>query len=156
MRKLHPAFVTAFATFCVLLCAAAIRATPGVLIVPLEHKFGWSRASISFAISVNLLLYGLMGPFCAAIAARIGIRRTMALAMGLLRSEERRVGKECRSLCDWSSDVCSSDLHLRQPAALRADGAVLRRHRRAHRHPAHHGLGDGPAQIGRASCRERV
>src|SRR4030095_8401668 len=27
-----------------------------------------------------------------------------------VRSEERRVGKECRSLCDWSSDVCSSDL----------------------------------------------
>src|SRR5499427_6392162 len=26
------------------------------------------------------------------------------------RAEERRVGKECRSLCDWSSDVCSSDL----------------------------------------------
>src|SRR5476649_1627672 len=26
------------------------------------------------------------------------------------RSEERRVGKECRSRCDWSSDVCSSDL----------------------------------------------
>src|SRR5476649_2552623 len=36
------------------------------------------------------------------------------------RSEERRVGKECRSLCDWSSDVCSSDLSrvpLRQAAA---------------------------------------
>src|SRR5260221_540390 len=28
-----------------------------------------------------------------------------------VRSEERRVGKECRSLCDWSSDVCSSDLN---------------------------------------------
>src|SRR5947207_2415404 len=28
----------------------------------------------------------------------------------MMRSEERRVGKECRSLCDWSSDVCSSDL----------------------------------------------
>src|SRR5215204_679802 len=27
-----------------------------------------------------------------------------------MRSEERRVGKECRSRCDWSSDVCSSDL----------------------------------------------
>src|ERR1035437_7311130 len=26
------------------------------------------------------------------------------------RSEERRVGKECRSWRDWSSDVCSSDL----------------------------------------------
>src|SRR3989344_3196679 len=32
------------------------------------------------------------------------------------RSEERRVGKECRSrrsTCDWSSDVCSSDLGCR-------------------------------------------
>src|SRR4030095_6413250 len=28
------------------------------------------------------------------------------------RSEERRGGKECRSLCDWSSDVCSSDLSI--------------------------------------------
>src|SRR5215204_2857653 len=34
----------------------------------------------------------------------------------LWRSEERRVGKECRSLCDWSSDVCSSDLRHREPA----------------------------------------
>jgi len=29
-----------------------------------------------------------------------------------MRSEERRVGKECISRCDWSSDVCSSDLML--------------------------------------------
>src|SRR6202049_813268 len=28
----------------------------------------------------------------------------------MTRSEERRVGKECRYQCDWSSDVCSSDL----------------------------------------------
>src|SRR5438034_810579 len=33
------------------------------------------------------------------------------------RSEERRVGKECRSLCDWSSDVCSSDLPCAQAHA---------------------------------------
>src|SRR5215204_544192 len=32
--------------------------------------------------------------------------------LNFFRSEERRVGKECRSLCDWSSDVCSSDLIL--------------------------------------------
>src|SRR5438034_432258 len=35
-----------------------------------------------------------------------------SLADGDSRSEERRVGKECRSLWDWSSDVCSSDLAL--------------------------------------------
>ena len=84
MKRFHPAWGVAGATFLVLLIAAAIRATASVLIVPLEHEFGWTRATISFAISVNLLFYGLMGPFCAALANRIGIRRTMMLAMGLL------------------------------------------------------------------------
>src|SRR5438132_1240613 len=42
----------------------------------------------------------------------------------IYRSEERRVGKESRSLCDWSSDVCSSDLFsaaagLRKPSDVR-------------------------------------
>src|SRR5690349_19697081 len=36
--------------------------------------------------------------------------RTNPSSGNLHRSEERRVGKECRSLRDWSSDVCSSDL----------------------------------------------
>ncbi|MGZ6126349.1 MAG: MFS transporter [Myxococcales bacterium] len=60
-RKLHPAFVVAGATFVVLLCAAAVRATPSILIVPLEREFGWSRALLSSAVSVNLVLYGLVG-----------------------------------------------------------------------------------------------
>ncbi len=83
-RRIHPAWGVAGATFLVLLVAAAIRATPGVLIVPFEREFGWTRATISVAISINLLLYGLMGPFCAAIADRFGVRRTMAFAMTLL------------------------------------------------------------------------
>src|SRR5438034_570842 len=36
----------------------------------------------------------------------------MLKSIRISRSEERRVGKEWRSLCDWSSDVCSSDLYL--------------------------------------------
>jgi MFS family permease len=84
MARIHPAWRIAGATFLVLLVAAAIRATAGVLIVPFEREFGWSRATISAAISVNLLLYGLMGPFCAAIADRFGVRRTMAVAMSIL------------------------------------------------------------------------
>jgi sugar phosphate permease len=86
MRRfpLHYGWVVAAVTFTVLMAAAGIRATPGVLIVPLEQALGWSRATISLAISINLLLYGLAGPFCAAIAQRFGIRRTMAGAMALL------------------------------------------------------------------------
>jgi MFS family permease len=82
--RLHYAWVVAAATFVILLCAAAVRATPGVLIVPLQREFGWSRALISGAVSVNLVLYGLMGPFAAAIMQRFGIRRTIMVALGVM------------------------------------------------------------------------
>src|SRR5882672_8194841 len=73
-----------------------------------------------------------------------------------LRSEERRVGKECRSLCDWSSDVCSSDLHHLDSAAGETKGHP---HQRPRAGPVDQGvrIGDEKAlEIGRASCRERV
>ncbi len=68
-------------TFLVGLLTAGVRAAPGVLIVPLEHEFGWSPATISFAVGINLLLYGLVGPFAAAVMDRFGVRRTMTLAL---------------------------------------------------------------------------
>jgi len=80
----HYAWLIVAVTFLTLLTTAGIRSTPGILIVPLEHEFGWSRASISVAVSVNLLLYGLMGPFAAAFFDKIGVRRTMAIALTLL------------------------------------------------------------------------
>lgn len=82
--RLHYAWIIAGVTFLTLLVTAGIRSTPGILIVPLEHEFGWSRATISIAVSVNLLLYGLMGPFAAAFFDRFGVRRTMATALLLL------------------------------------------------------------------------
>jgi sugar phosphate permease len=84
MRKPHYAWTVLATTFVVLLIAAAIRATPGILIVPLEGEFGWSRATISLAISTNLLLYGLMGPFAAGVINRYGPRRVMAAAIALI------------------------------------------------------------------------
>jgi sugar phosphate permease len=80
-RKLHYAWIVAGVTFLTLLVAAGLRATPGVLIVPLETEFGWSRATISFAIGVNIFLYGLIGPFAAAVMDRFGLRRTMLAAL---------------------------------------------------------------------------
>ncbi len=82
--KLHYAWIVAAVTFVVLLLTAGIRAAPGVLIVPLEDEFHWSRSTISFAVGVNLLLYGLIGPFAAALIDRFGVRRTMAVAAGQL------------------------------------------------------------------------
>ncbi len=79
--NVHYAWLVLALTFVTLLAAAAVRSSPSVLIVPLEQAFGWSPATISFAISINLLLYGLMGPFAAALMQRIGIRRTLVIAL---------------------------------------------------------------------------
>jgi len=82
--RVHYAWVVAAVIFMTLLAAVGIRATPGVLIVPLQHAFGWSPATISFAISINIILYGLMGPFAAALMQQVGIRRTIIGALALL------------------------------------------------------------------------
>jgi MFS family permease len=83
-RALHPAWVALAVTFLVLLSAAAVRATPGVLFLPLEQEFHWSRSTVSLAVSVNILLYGLVGPFAGALMQRLGVRRTTIIALALL------------------------------------------------------------------------
>jgi sugar phosphate permease len=79
--RLHYAWIVAAVTFLTLICTAGVRSMPGVLIVPLEQQFGWSRATISLAVSLNLLLYGLCGPFAAALMDRYGLRRVMTVAL---------------------------------------------------------------------------
>ncbi|MBV8778518.1 MAG: MFS transporter [Alphaproteobacteria bacterium] len=79
--RFHYGWVIVALTFILILVTAGVRAAPGVLIVPLEDEFHWSRATISFAVSVNLLLYGAVGPFAAAVMDRFGVRLTMALSL---------------------------------------------------------------------------
>jgi sugar phosphate permease len=80
-RMPHYAWIVAAVTFATLLIAGGIRGSAGILVVPLETEFHWSRATISFAVSVNMLLYGLIGPFAAALMESIGLRRTMLGAL---------------------------------------------------------------------------
>src|SRR2546430_2074139 len=84
--RVHYAWVVAGVTFLALLGAAGFRSTPGVLIVPLEQEFGWSAATISFAVSINLVLFGLVGPFAAALMDRSGVRAVMVGALLLIAS----------------------------------------------------------------------
>ena len=82
-RKWHYAWVIVGVCFAVAVMTAGVRSTPGVLIVPLEDEFGWSRATISFALGINLLLFGAIGPFAAAVMDRFGARRTITLALAV-------------------------------------------------------------------------
>src|SRR5437588_9953938 len=81
MRGLHYAWVVAGVTFLGLLASAGIGATRAVLVLPLEREFGWDRAAISLALSINLLLFGLCGPFAGALMTRFGVRRVMLAAL---------------------------------------------------------------------------
>ncbi|MFD8529693.1 MFS transporter [Streptosporangium canum] len=83
-RGLHRAWIVAGVAFVAILGAAGFRATPGVLITPLQEEFGWSRGTISLAVSVNLMLYGLTAPFAAALMNRFGMRRVVSGALLLV------------------------------------------------------------------------
>ncbi|WP_026925971.1 MFS transporter [Granulicoccus phenolivorans] len=83
-RRVHPAFWVAAVAGLALFSAAGFRAAPGALMVPLQQDFAWSTSVISLAVSVNLLLYGLVSPFAAALMERFGIRRVVATALALV------------------------------------------------------------------------
>jgi len=81
---IHPAWWVAVVAFIALVGAAGFRAAPGVLMVPLEEEFGWPRTLMSSAVSINLILYGLMAPFAAALMDRFGIRQVTSFALVLV------------------------------------------------------------------------
>jgi MFS family permease len=88
VRRIHYALLVAGVVFLALLVAAGVRGAPGVLIKPLESEFGWDRASISLAVAVSILAFGLGGPLGGALVDRFGARRvflvgTLLLALGL-------------------------------------------------------------------------
>jgi MFS family permease len=81
--RLHRAWIVAAVAFVTLIGAAGFRSVPSVLLDPLHAEFGWSHATISSAVSLNLLLYGLISPFAAALMDRLGLRRVVTGALVL-------------------------------------------------------------------------
>lgn len=78
------ALIVAGVTFFSLLTAAGLRSAPGVLLLPWQTEFGWSRGTISLAAAVGIFLYGLIGPFAAALMQTLGVRRTLVGALALM------------------------------------------------------------------------
>jgi len=83
-QKIHPGWIAAAVAFVTLMASAGYRSAPSVLIVPLEEAFGWSRSQISFAVSINVLLFGLVAPFAAALMERFTVRKVVMSALTLV------------------------------------------------------------------------
>jgi len=85
-RRIHPGWIAVAVTFVTLMATAGFRSAPSVLIVPLEDAFGWSRSDISLAVAINILLFGLVSPFAAALMEKFGIRKVVMLALTTVSS----------------------------------------------------------------------
>lgn len=82
--RLHYAWIVLAVSFVALLGAAAVRSVPGIILTSLETEFGWSRESITLAVSVNMLLFGLAGPFLGRLMDVYGPRRIALWTLGLI------------------------------------------------------------------------
>lgn len=66
-----------------LIVAAGVRSAPGVFIVSVERDMQWSRAAISFAVSIGLVLFGLTAPFSGRLIDSFGPRKVMIAGLVL-------------------------------------------------------------------------
>jgi predicted MFS family arabinose efflux permease len=78
------ALVVVAVIFLALLVSAGLRSAPGVMMLPLESELGWRRDAISLAAAVGIFLYGLTGPFAAALMERFGLRKILLGALALM------------------------------------------------------------------------
>ena len=93
MRRLpfHYGWVVLAVTLVTLATMAGFRSMVAVLIVPLHDEFGWTTASIGLAAGLNLMLYGLGGPFAAAHVRPV---RPQALRPRRRRRRRRRRARD--------------------------------------------------------------
>jgi MFS family permease len=82
--RLHYAWIILAVTCLTVVLTAGVTAVPAVLIHPLEVAFGWDRAAIALAVSINVFLYGLAGPFAGRLMLRVGPRRVMLTSLLLI------------------------------------------------------------------------
>jgi sugar phosphate permease len=80
----HYGWVIVAVTFVTLLTTAGAMGLPGALILSHNREFGWDTGEISSALALRLALFGLMGPFSAALIERFGVRNIVLTAVLLI------------------------------------------------------------------------
>jgi predicted MFS family arabinose efflux permease len=79
--RVHRAWTVVAVAGLAIIATGAYATMAGLLVGPLHQEYGWSRGTIGFAVSVNMVLNGLTAPFAAALMDRLGVRRVVAGAL---------------------------------------------------------------------------
>lgn len=84
MKRIHYSWVILVVTFFSIIVAGILISSSGVFIDAFEKDFGWDRPIIALAFAISLFLYGIAGPFIAALLEVLGIKKMMLLSMSTL------------------------------------------------------------------------
>lgn len=84
MKRIHYSWFVLTITFFSIIVAGITLSSSGVFIGPFEQEFGWDRSIIAMAFAISLFLYGISGPFMAALLEVIGLKKMMVAAMIIL------------------------------------------------------------------------
>ena len=85
-KGIHYAWVVMITGFLTMLISSAALGLPGAFLRPLSQEFSWSTSQISSALAIRFALFGLLGPFAAALMERYGLRRIVCVALLLIAS----------------------------------------------------------------------
>lgn len=83
-RRLHPAWRMVLIAGAALLASGSYTTVAGLITEPLVMSNGWSRGDIGIAVAINMVLYGAVAPFSAALMDRYGLRKVTTSALALL------------------------------------------------------------------------
>ena len=84
MKRIHYSWFILAVTFFSIIVAGIAMSSSGVFIDPLETEFGWDRSVIALAFAISLFLYGISGPFMAALLEVFGLKKMMLVSMATL------------------------------------------------------------------------
>lgn len=84
MKRIHYSWFILVITFFSIIVAGIVISSSGVFINAFENEFGWDRSVIALAFAVSLFLYGISGPFMAALLEVIGVKKMMLVSMSTL------------------------------------------------------------------------
>ncbi|KOS68209.1 MFS transporter [Lysinibacillus contaminans] len=84
MKRIHYSWIILVITFFSIIVAGIVISSSGVFINAFENEFGWERSVIALAFAVSLFLYGISGPFMAALLEVIGVKKMMLVSMATL------------------------------------------------------------------------
>ncbi|MDQ6599031.1 MFS transporter [Bacillus salipaludis] len=84
MKRIHYSWFILAITFFSIIAAGIVMSSSGVFIDPFEKEFGWDRSEIALAFAISMFLYGISGPFMAALLNVIGLKKMMIASMATL------------------------------------------------------------------------